>query len=68
MSDTKLFANDMKVYRVLRDTKKDVEELQKDLSPLESWSNDWLQKFNTDKCEVRRMITQALNFIHVVTS
>ena len=52
MSDTKLFANDMKVYRVLRDTKKDVEELQKDLSPLESWSNDWLQKFNTDKCEV----------------
>ena len=52
MSDTKLFANDMKVYRLLRDTKKDVEELQKDLSPLESWSNDWLQKFNTDKCEV----------------
>ena len=52
MSDTKLFANDMKVYRVLGDTKKDVEELQKDLSPLESWSNDWLQKFNTDKCEV----------------
>ena len=52
VSDTKLFANDMKVYRVLRDTKKDVEELQKDLSPLESWSNDWLQKFNTDKCEV----------------
>ena len=27
MSDTKLFANDMKVYRVLGDTKKDVEEL-----------------------------------------
>ena len=73
MSDTKLFANDMKVYRVLRDTKKDVEELQKDLSPLESWSNDWLQKFNTDKCEVMNiskigMITQALNLIHVVTS
>ena len=73
MSDTKLFANDMKVYRVLRDTKKDVEELQKDLSPLESWSNAWLQKFNTDKCEVMNiskigMITQALNLIHVVTS
>ena len=73
MSDTKLFANDMKVYRVLRDTKKDVEELQKDLSPLESWSNARLQKFNTDKCEVMNiskigMITQALNLIHVVTS
>ena len=28
MSRRKLFANDMKVYRVLRDTKEDVEELQ----------------------------------------
>ena len=40
MSHTKLFADDMKVYRVLRDTKEDVEELQKDLTHLESWSND----------------------------
>ena len=40
MSDTKLYANDMKVYRVLGDTKEDAEELQKDLSHLESWSND----------------------------
>ena len=29
-----------------------MEELQKDLSHLESWSNDWQQEFNTDKCEV----------------
>ena len=55
MSDTKLFANDIKVYRVLRDTKEDVEELQKDLSHLGSWSSDWQQKFNTDKCEVMRI-------------
>lgn len=44
----------MKVYiqpRVLRDTKKDVQQLQKDLTCLESWSNDWQLKFNTDKCE-----------------
>ena len=34
MPDTKLLANDMKMYRVLRDTKEDVEELQKDLSHL----------------------------------
>ena len=51
MSDTKLFADDMKVYRVLGDTKEDAEELQKDLTRLESWSNDWQLKFNTDKCE-----------------
>ena len=30
-----LFANDMKVYRVLRDTKEDIEEPQKDLTRLE---------------------------------
>lgn len=36
MSNTKLFADDMKVYRILRDTKEDVEELQKDLTRLES--------------------------------
>ena len=37
-SNTKLFADDMKLYRILRDTKEDVEELQKDLIRLESWS------------------------------
>ena len=55
MSDTKLFANDMKVYRLLGDTKEDAEELQKDLSYLESWSNDWQLKFNTDICGVMRI-------------
>ena len=55
MSNTKLFADDTKVYRILRDTKEDVEELQKDLIRLESWSNDWRLKFNTDKCEAMCM-------------
>ena len=32
-----------------------MEELQNDLSHLESWSNDWQQEFNTDKCEVMRI-------------
>ena len=45
----------MKVYRILRDTKKDIEELQKDLTRLESWSNDWQLKFNTDKWEMMRI-------------
>ena len=50
-----LFAHDMKVYRLLRNTKEDVEELQKDLIRLESRSNDWQLKFNTDKCEAMRV-------------
>ena len=55
MSSTKLFADDMKLYRLLRDTKDDVEELQKDLIRLESWSHVWQLKFNTDKCEAMRI-------------
>ena len=55
MSNTKLFADDMKVYRILRETKKDIEELQKDLTRLKSWSNDWQLKFNTGKCEAMRI-------------
>lgn len=44
-----IFADDMKMYRVLRDAKEDVKELQKDLTRLESWSNDWQLQFNTDE-------------------
>ena len=55
MSDTKLFADDVKVCRVLKNTKEDVEELQKDLTHLESWSSDWQLKFNTDKYEAMRI-------------
>jgi len=36
ISQTKLFAEDKKVYRVLRDTKDDVEELQMDLNRMQS--------------------------------
>lgn len=72
MLNRKLFADDIMVYSILKDTKEDVEELQKDLIRLESWSNDWQLKFNTEQCEamliLKRMITQVLNTIYVVTS
>ena len=55
MSNSKLFEDDMKVYRVLRNTKEDAEELQKDLTRLESWSNEWQLRFNTDKCKAMRI-------------
>ena len=48
----KLFADDMKVYGVLRDTNENVEELQKNLTRLEYRGNDWQLRFNTDKCKV----------------
>ena len=60
-SHTRLFADDMKVYRVLRDTNEDVEELQKNLTRLEYWSNDWQLRFNTDKCKVMHNSTKNDN-------
>ena len=45
-SKTKLFADDMKVYRVLINTEEDAKELRNDLTRLESWATDWQMKFN----------------------
>ena len=42
---TYLFADDTKIFST------DSDELQSDLCMLESWSKDWLLKFNTDKCK-----------------
>ena len=54
-SQCKLFADDMKVYKVLRNTEEDMYLLQKDLHTLEQWSSDWQLNFNTKKCDVMRI-------------
>ena len=54
-SSAKLFADDMKVYRVLNNVEEDHNILQHDLTKLESWSADWQLSFNTEKCEVMRI-------------
>ena len=51
ISPVKLFADDMKVCRVLN-TEKDTGQLQGDLFKLQSWSVDWQLNFNPGKCEV----------------
>ena len=48
-SSIKLFADDAKLYRALRDSS-DVLALQNDLNKLEAWSQKWLLKFNETKC------------------
>lgn len=48
----KLFADEMKVYEVLRNVHKDTQILQNDLNTLEQWSSEWQLSFNTTKCEV----------------
>ena len=51
-SCTRLFADDMKVSRVLRDTKEDVEGLGKKILLVGILGQ---LRFNTDKCEVMRI-------------
>ena len=50
-SDVFLFADDTKVMRQVSSAD-DAVTLQRDLDSLERWSNDWLLKFNADKCHV----------------
>ena len=54
-SQCKLFADHIKVYKVLRNTEEDMHVLQKDLHSLEQWSPDWQLSFNIKKCEVMRI-------------
>ena len=50
-SDVYLFADDTKILRQVSSAD-DAIMLQNDLDSLERWSNDWLLKFNADKCHV----------------
>ena len=50
-SHIKLFADDAKMYRAMA-TPHDAEQLQSDLNALERWSEDWLLKFNPQKCKI----------------
>lgn len=49
-STVSLFADDAKVYRVMKD-RDDAEALQRDMKRLEEWSAKWLLTFNTGKCK-----------------
>jgi hypothetical protein len=49
-SSCKLFADDLVVYREIKDSQ-DAELLQKDMDSLAQWETKWGMKFNLDKCE-----------------
>ena len=50
----RLFADDAKVYRLIN-SKRDQEQLQKDLDSLFKWSEDWLLRFNVQKCKAMQV-------------
>ena len=49
-----MFADDTKIFWEIKDAH-DRDQLQHDLKALEDWSNEWLLKFNADKCKVMHL-------------
>ena len=58
-SNIRLFADDTIMYLTISN-ESDYQDLQRDLSKLETWEREWLMAFNPDKCEVIR-ITKKKN-------
>ena len=53
-SNIRLFADDTIMYLTISN-QSDCQDLQSDLTKLESWEREWLMAFNPDKCEVIRI-------------
>ena len=47
----KLFADDTKIWNTIK-TQSDSQSLQSDLDLLSKWSDEWLLRFNIDKCQI----------------
>ena len=48
-SNIKLYADDTKIYRELRNPTSDIQTLQSDLESLCHWANTWQLRFNEEK-------------------
>ena len=62
-SEGKLFADDAKIYRRIKDIA-DNEQLQEDLNTLQEWNMKWLLKFNRQKCKVMNFGTKNPKFVY----
>ena len=62
-SEVAKFADDTKLFRVVK-TKRDCEELQKDLSKLGEWAEKWQMRFNVKKCKVMHIGAKNQNFTY----
>jgi hypothetical protein len=55
LSKVKLYADDTKIYREIKDPVLDTHILQNDLNSLDEWAHTWQLKFNVEKCETMRL-------------
>lgn len=63
-STAKLFADDTKLYRTVKNTQ-ECDILQDDLNKFSAWSKTWLIKFNALKCVVLR-IREAIRYLYTL--
>lgn len=65
-SSIKMFADDTKIWKKIQNNQEDIEALQRDLLTLESWSEQWLLCFNTEKCKVMKLgaVDNGQYFLH----
>ena len=61
-----IFADDTKIFWEIKDAH-DRDQLQHDLKALEDWSNEWLLKFNADKCKVMHLGKSQDEFKYTMT-
>ena len=54
-SVVKLYADDTKIYRAIKDPQTDIPALQSDLNRLNQWASTWQLRFNVEKCESMRI-------------
>ena len=59
-STLQLFADDSKLYKVIK-SKKDSEDLRQDFYSLMNWSTKWQLPFNIDKCIVMQIDSELGN-------
>ncbi|XP_065662819.1 uncharacterized protein LOC136085442 [Hydra vulgaris] len=59
----KLFADDTKILRAIKNDN-DIIELQQDTDVLMEWPNEWLMKFNQQKCKI--MVSDDIGWKHHV--
>ena len=59
-SSGKLFADDSKIYRKIKDMMDRV-RLQEDIMKLQEWSQKWLLEFNESKCKVMHISVRNTN-------
>ena len=58
-SDTRLFADDVLIYRHIK-SDEDARRLQQDLDALQKWESEWQMNFHPEKCQVTRDVRNEL--------